>query len=332
MSSVFPILGSVNLSGATSIIRKEHDYIQEHQIAGKDGGLVERVGSSSTRWEIKGMLRESGADGDYVSLKALLGTTSNLSIPFFSSGWNLCASGTNVFVESFQGNWMPGYGYPRYDYSLKLVATGKAPVTNNPILFSIVQKVSNSQAAAVGNSIVAIFGTSLTIGNTIVVVACGHGGTPAGGTFTNFTCSDGSNTYTKVKQNTDQGNNLGAVIFSAPITVGGTLTVTVTKSAGTVTNPGWIIEIYELQGLASSTATGSTETEGGSLPIATSLTGSLVVSSLNLNATGSPVVTFTGTIDNALQTPSQVIGHGTGSWDQTGGSITYVEELEASFA
>lgn len=334
MSSVFPVLGSVNLSGATSIIRKEHDYIQEHQIAGKDGGLVERVGSASTRWEIKGALRESGADGDYNSLKALLGSISNLSIPMFNSGYNLCASGTNVFVESFGGNWMPGYGYPRYDYSLKLVSTTTpAKILPIPLVVKILQKASGSTTG--GNNVSAVFPGAVTIGNTIIAVAAGRNGTPAGATFLTYTCTDNvSNSYSLAKQSTDQGNNLGAAIFSAPITIGGTPTVTISKATGTVSNPNWIIEIYEVQGLASSTAASTGETQGGSLPIATNTTGAIIVSMINVNITGGAgqSASFTGTnLDN--NGGEYGIGTGTGSWNVSlgGGVLSFAEELDASF-
>lgn len=163
--SAIPILGTLTLSGAVSIIRKEHDYIQEHQIAGKDGGLVERVGSANTEFEIKGIIYDSGAEVQYKTLVAMSGTTQNLSIPFFNSGYYFSASGTKVTVQQVGANWVPGYGYPRYDYSLKLVATGAAPIL--PLVPILVQKVVGNTAgtyqlslnisAAVGNKLIVVF-------------------------------------------------------------------------------------------------------------------------------------------------------------------------------
>ncbi len=221
-----PVLGSVTLSGATSIQRKERDYIIEHQIAGKDGGLVERVGSASTRWEIKGLLRETDADSQYQSILALLGTTSNLSIPTFGSGYFLAASGTIVFVESFGGNWIPGVGYPRYDYTLKLVSTGPQPAPSTPNLPVVIQLATDTSELGNRSVAQAALGANVSIGNVLVVV-CAWGSLNSsvddGGVTDNL-----GNIYTRKQIN---GSALGSPTFrtslyTSPITVAGACTVT----------------------------------------------------------------------------------------------------------
>jgi hypothetical protein len=258
--SGIPVLGSVILSGATSIVRKEHDYIQEHQIAGKDGGQIERVGSASTRWEIKGFLRESGADSDYQSLLALLGKNSNFAVPLFSSGYNLAVSGTNAYVESFGANWIPGYGYPRYDYTIKLVSTNPtqpAPTHSIAPPPSFVQVAIGQAGNKVSGSTFNMTISGITLGDSIIVAMSEEIFSAPDGIAGGDTVAISSNHGESVGLITGstQAGNAGAFIYllgNASVSGNYTLTATPTIN-GTEQNYEWaLIEVSPAVGAKSS--------------------------------------------------------------------------------
>lgn len=192
---------------------------------------------------------------------------------------------------------------------------------------SVLQFKTHLQTASLSNG--ATFTSALTVGSKIVAVCSFVNG--GAGTVTAYTCSDGSNVYTKQINNTDQSNGQGIVIFSAPVTVGGALTVTVAISAGTISGASTssVLGIYETNGLASATAAASATHQGGGASFATSVSGALVFSGNSVNVSVGGTESFTGTLD--LKASEQIgIGRGSGTWNNSG-TITFNQMTEASF-
>ena len=319
MSAGIPVLGSLTLSGAVSIIRKEHDYIQEHQIAGKDGGLVERVGSDKTRYEIKGMFYESGADASYHTLLGMSGTTQTLSIPTFNPAFPFVKANSTCFVEYAAANWMPGYGYPRYDYDIKIVFQAP-PVT-------LVQFNAGTFATTT-------FGVPLSgavaSGNEIVIVLAARSVTPgesaASGVFSDSLAS----IYNFDVDQWIVSGQAEVIIAHTLLSAGGAFAVSGTVKANWTQNS---FAVYELQGLANSgpNATFQGNPACGAPFQATQTAGSITFSAVAMRNTGG-VLTFTGTndINDGLD---EAIGRGTGSYSLSNcaGLVKPIEYGEASY-
>lgn len=110
--------------------------------------------------------------------------------------------------------------------------------------------VTGSGSTGGSNTCAATFGSGVTSGNFIIVLI----GTYVASAIQTPTCADtGSNSYTRVvlmnNSTTETGDDLcGGAIFWAPITTGGTLTVTVSGMNGAHSS----MRVMEFSGLAAS--------------------------------------------------------------------------------
>ncbi len=116
------VLGGVVLSGVQTTVFSYADYLPEHQIPGREGGIVERFGSQLGVVKLHGFADSSGAEILLSTLQGYRGTIQSLSIHSTASGY-LFFSGV-VNVDSMQSYPGPGYGYPFYYWRLEGKVSG----------------------------------------------------------------------------------------------------------------------------------------------------------------------------------------------------------------
>jgi hypothetical protein len=121
LSGAAVTLGAITFDPPPQAITTKKDaYVVEHQVPGMEGGVVEYVGSRQQRFQLHGLLVESGADLNMLAMMGMKGTSQLFSVASTQSG-QYFASGP-VFVEDVKFDYGAGHGYPYYGFVIDLVA------------------------------------------------------------------------------------------------------------------------------------------------------------------------------------------------------------------
>lgn len=117
---------SIILSGAQVVIVNQGDYVVEHSLAGREGGVTERIGAPQARVEIHGFIESSNPsitnpEELKARFEALVRDPPIVVYSTLSGGFFLR---TAVFVEGVQIFQEEGHGYPFYRYIIRGVVSG----------------------------------------------------------------------------------------------------------------------------------------------------------------------------------------------------------------
>jgi hypothetical protein len=119
----------VILSGTQAVVVKLRDYVIEHSMPGREGGVMERIGSASDQIDIHGIFYEGQADYNLNQLQSLTRYTIGIQIPSFTNGAGLINSGSTVQFEDIGAVYVPGHGYPYYQWRWTGVISGALVTT-----------------------------------------------------------------------------------------------------------------------------------------------------------------------------------------------------------
>lgn len=196
----------------------------------------------------------------------------------------------------------------------------------------ILQRAGNYTSSSTA-AISASFATIPHLGN-IIILSISIAGNSADGNPT-FTVTDNAtvpNTYTSQVYQSGAANGLSAAVFSAPITSLATPTFTVTATeAGDSTAWTLMLEIYEVQGLASATQVSHHGFSGGTFPTI-SEGGTFQFSAIGANfSSGSGNMTYGGTLDRT--NTDNGAGSGNGAWNNPNAvNLSYAIAVGAGFS
>ena len=111
-------LGSVTLSNLQTAILRQGQYIPEHQIPGREGGITESLGLSTYRVELHGFM-ESG-DANKATMLDMKDTQQILLLPsrqIESNAWFYA----NMLIDEVRFLYPRGRSYPYYEYVIHAV-------------------------------------------------------------------------------------------------------------------------------------------------------------------------------------------------------------------
>ncbi|SRR5712691_1345237 len=119
-----PTLNSLPLSGTKTIILTSEDYVVSQRIPGKEGGVIERMGSKLDKLEIQGFF-ESGGDTFKDQLLTIATSGATVQIPNMTGGYWLQNFG-GYYIENVEFQHVAGFSYPFYRWRIKGMISGYA--------------------------------------------------------------------------------------------------------------------------------------------------------------------------------------------------------------
>jgi len=114
---------TIYLSGVKVATFTVTDYVIEHEIPAREGGIVERLGSKQFRIKMQGFM--DPGDSTKSAILSQLSTVQQLTIPSVVSGDSVFSG--LVYVDEFHTGPVAGYGYPFYAYVLNMTMTPPPP-------------------------------------------------------------------------------------------------------------------------------------------------------------------------------------------------------------